>query len=248
MQRIELIDYTAQLLQTARFKDYCPNGLQVEGATEIQHIVSGVTASMALLERAVEVGADTVMVHHGYFWKNEPLPITGIKYQRIRYLLKHDLNLIAYHLPLDAHAEFGNNVQLAKHMGWKQDGFCGEQNIIAFGEQPTECTLRNLTTHIANVLHREPLVIGADDRSIKKIAWCTGAAQHFLVDAIEIGVDVFVSGEISEQTFHLANESGVAYIAAGHHATERYGIHALGEHLAQTFRLKHSHIDIDNPV
>lgn len=244
----QLLDYTRQLLQVERFRDYCPNGLQVQGKEEVQKIVSGVTASMALLEAARAENADMVLVHHGYFWKNEDERIVGIKKQRIQYLLAHEMNLVAYHLPLDAHLELGNNAQLAKKMGIAIKGWAGEQNIVAYGDLPNEQTLTTFVLDLGKVLNREPMLIGDANKPIKRVAWCTGAAQGYMETAIALGVDVFVSGEISEQTVHLANESGVAYIAAGHHATERYGVQALGNHLAETFGVAHTFIDINNPV
>jgi dinuclear metal center YbgI/SA1388 family protein len=244
----ELVNYTGQILQVERFSDYCPNGLQVEGRPEIRKIVSGVTASMALLEAAHKASADMVLVHHGYFWRNEDARITGIKRARLKFLLAHDINLLAYHLPLDAHPEFGNNAQLGRVMGIQIDGWAGDQNIVAHGSLEHPLNLKEFAAHLANVLNREPLVVGDLNKPIKRIAWCTGAAQHYLELAPSLGVDAFISGEISEQTVHLARESGVAYIAAGHHATEKYGVQALGKHLADHFDLEHSFIDIDNPV
>ncbi|HEY3299487.1 MAG TPA: Nif3-like dinuclear metal center hexameric protein [Methylophilaceae bacterium] len=244
----QLLDYTRQLLQVERFRDYCPNGLQVQGKEEVQKIVSGVTASMALLEAARAENADMVLVHHGYFWKNEDERIVGIKKQRIQYLLAHEMNLVAYHLPLDAHLELGNNAQLAKKMGIAIKGWAGEQNIVAYGDLPVEQSLATFASALGEGLNREAMVIGDINKPIKRVAWCTGAAQGYMETAIALGVDVFVSGEISEQTVHLANESGVAYIAAGHHATERYGVQALGNHLAETFGVAHTFIDINNPV
>lgn len=244
----QLLDYTRQLLQVERFRDYCPNGLQVQGKVEVQKIVSGVTASMALLEAAQAQNADMVLVHHGYFWKNEDERIVGIKKQRIQYLLAHEMNLVAYHLPLDAHIELGNNAQLAKKIGIAIKGWAGEQNIVAYGDLPDEQSLATFAAAFGAGLNREAMVIGDINKPIKRVAWCTGAAQGYMETAIALGVDVFVSGEISEQTVHLANESGVAYIAAGHHATERYGVQALGNHLADTFGVAHTFIDINNPV
>ena len=244
----ELVNYTGQILQVERFSDYCPNGLQIEGRIEIKKIASGVTASMALLEAAQKVNADMVLVHHGYFWRNEDTCITGIKRTRLKFLLEHNINLVAYHLPLDAHPEFGNNVQLGRVMGVQIDGWAGDQNIVAHGTLTKAMALKEFAGHLADVLNREPLVIGDLNKPIKRVAWCTGAAQNYLELALSLGVDAFVSGEISEQTVHLARESGVAYIAAGHHATERYGVQALGEHLASQFDLEHCFIDMDNPV
>lgn len=235
-------------MQIERFRDYCPNGLQVEGRSEVRKIVSGVTASMALLEAAHAAKADMVLVHHGYFWRNEDLRVLGIKRARLKFLLEHDMSLVAYHLPLDAHAEFGNNVQLGRVMGVMIDGWAGESSIVAQGTLPSAMSLKGLGEHLNHVLHRVPLLIGELDKPIRRIAWCTGAAQDYLEQALSLDVDAFISGEVSEQTVHFARESGVAYIAAGHHATERYGVQALGEHLASHFNLEHHFVDIDNPV
>ncbi len=244
----ELTHYTQQLMQVERFNDYCPNGLQVEGKGDIHKIVSGVTASMALLEAAQQAGADLILVHHGYFWRNEDARIIGIKRNRIAYLLKHDLNLMAYHLPLDAHPQFGNNVQLGRVLGIAPTGYVGASNIVAYGYLDQPKKLLNFAQDIEAALQRVPLVIGDPQKLVQKIAWCTGAAQGYIESAIELGADVFVSGEISEQTTHQAAESGVSYISAGHHATERYGVQALGAHLAEKFNLTHEFIDMKNPV
>lgn len=244
----DLTHYTQQLMQVERFKDYCPNGLQVEGKAEIRKIVTGVTASMALLEAAHEANADLILVHHGYFWKNEDARVVGIKRNRLAFLLKNNINLLAYHLPLDAHVEFGNNVQLGRVLGIAPTGFTGEANIIAYGTLPKPISLKNFAAHIETALQRTPLVIGEAQKMVQKVAWCTGGAQGYIDAAIELGVDVYISGEISEQTTHQALESGVSYISAGHHVTERYGVQALGEHLAEKFNLAYEFIDINNPV
>jgi dinuclear metal center YbgI/SA1388 family protein len=244
----ELTHYTQQLMQVDRFKDYCPNGLQVEGRHKVQKIVSGVTASMALLEAAQLAGADLVLVHHGYFWRNEDAKVVGMKRKRLGFLLHHDLNLMAYHLPLDAHPEFGNNVQLGKRLGLTPQSYDGQTNLLAYSELETAMPLSNFVALIENSLERRPLLVGSANQWVKKVAWCTGAAQSYIEDAATLGADVFISGEISEQTTHQALETGVAYIAAGHHATERYGVQALGTHLAEKFDLQHEFIDIHNPV
>ena len=244
----ELNHYTQQLMQVERFKDYCPNGLQVEGRTEVRKIVSGVTASMALLEAAHKVGADLILVHHGYFWKNEAPEIVGIKQRRIKFLLTHGINLMAYHLPLDAHGELGNNVQLGNLLGFKAQAYIGADSLLAYTEIEAVLTLSEVATMLELRLARRVMVIGDYEKKIKKIAWCTGAAQGYMEQAIASGVDLYISGEISEQTTHQSIESGVAYISAGHHATERYGVQALGCHLAQKFNLEHQFIDIHNPV
>jgi dinuclear metal center YbgI/SA1388 family protein len=244
----ELLNYTQDLMQVECFKDYCPNGLQVEGKPDVCKIVTGVTASMALLEAAKQANADLILVHHGYFWRNEDARVVGIKRNRLAFLLKNDLNLMAYHLPLDAHAELGNNVQLARVLGISLSGFTGESNIIAYGTLTQPIKLQVFATQIEATLQRVPLVIGDSQKMVQKVAWCTGAAQGYIDVAIELGVDVFISGEISEQTTHQSVESGVSYISAGHHVTERYGIQALGAHLAEKFNLIHEFIDVKNPV
>ena len=248
MQLSELNDYIGRLLEVSRFRDYCPNGVQVEGRTEICRIATGVTASQRLLNTATEWGADAILVHHGYFWKNEDAAIAGIKKRRIAHLLQHDVSLLAYHLPLDAHPELGNNAQLAKRLGLLPQGTFGEQDIAWHGELQLPQTLSQFAAHISHTLQRTPLIIGEAERSLRRIAWCSGAAQDYFEQAVALGVDVFLTGEISEQNVHMAQETGVVFIAAGHHATERYGVQALGEHLAQQFKIEHCFFDIDNPV
>ena len=248
MRREELTRYLDQLLETTRFKDYCPNGLQVEGRMEVRRVVLGVTACQALLEAAVARQADAILVHHGWFWRGEEGRITGFRKTRLQTLLKHEISLIAYHLPLDSHEQFGNNAQLASRLGWSTEGRFGEQDLGCFGRCREPTKLATLVKQIASVLQREPQVIGDLEQPVERIAWCSGGAQNYLEQAIALGVDVYMSGEISEQTVHLARESGVAYIAAGHHASERYGVQALAVHLAERFGLECEFVDIDNPV
>lgn len=244
----DLNNYLNSLLQPERFSDYCPNGLQVEGKQEINKIATGVTASMALLEAALQANADAVLVHHGYFWRGESLPITGIKKRRIQFLLQHDINLFAYHLPLDAHETLGNNVMLAKQLGLTITGKTGEKEMLLLAELNPTQSLQTFANLVEAKLARKPQVIGDLAKTVKTIALCTGAAQGYIEQAVAANADVYISGEISEQTVHVARESGMSYISAGHHATERYGIRELGEHLAQKFGLQHAFIDIDNPV
>lgn len=248
MQLTELSDYIGRLLDVSRFRDYCPNGIQVEGRAEVMRIASGVTASQRLLDAAVAWKADAIIVHHGYFWKNEDATVTGIKKRRIAHLLQHDISLLAYHLPLDAHPELGNNAQLAKLLGLREAGRFGEQDIAWRGELLQPQTLNNFAKHITQKLQRTPLVVGDGERMLRKIAWCSGAAQGYFEQAVTLGVDAFVTGEVSEQNVHVAEETGVAFISAGHHATERYGVKALGEHLAQQFKIEQRFFDMDNPV
>lgn len=248
MQREELNRYLDGLLEISRFRDYCPNGLQVEGRSEIRRIVSGVTASFDLIQAALAEDADAILVHHGYFWKGDDPCIIGARRARIALLIAHELNLFAYHLPLDAHAEFGNNAQLGKRLGLIETGRFADQELGFCGRLDAAMPLNAFALHVRHRLGREPLVIGDAAREVRNIAWCTGAAQGFFEEAIKLGPDAYLSGEISEQQVHLARESGVAFVAAGHHATEKFGVQALGEHLAARFGVAHRFIDIPNPV
>jgi dinuclear metal center YbgI/SA1388 family protein len=247
VSREELQKYLNELLAVETYQDYCPNGLQVEGCDVIERIVTGVTASQRLIEEAIAHNAQAILVHHGYFWKGESASICGIKRTRVATLLEHDISLFAYHLPLDAHEQFGNNVQLANHLGWQIDGVL-PGTIGLLGRVDGTETGRSLKEKISTTLDFEVLHVGEDLDDIETIAWCTGAAQGYLEQAIAAGVDAFVSGEISEPTVHLAMESGVHYFAAGHHATERWGVKALGEHLAQQFSIDVQFVDLPIPV
>ena len=248
MQRDELALYLEQLLDISHIRDYCPNGLQVEGRAEVGRIVTGVTASAALIEAAKAQSADAIIVHHGYFWKGEDARVVGTRKRRIAALLGADINLFAFHLPLDLHPDLGNNAQLALQLGMVEEGRAGEQNLLCYGRLEAAYTLGEFGRHIEARLGRTPLLIGDLDRPVRHLAWCTGGAQNYFENALPLGVDAYLTGEISEQHVHLARESGIAFIAAGHHATERYGIQALGTHLSQRFGLEHRFIDIDNPV
>ncbi|MCX4165807.1 MULTISPECIES: Nif3-like dinuclear metal center hexameric protein [Paraburkholderia] len=249
MDRIELELYLNNVLETARFKDYCPNGLQVEGRRRVKKLATGVTASLAFLEAALEWGADAVLVHHGYFWRNEAAPITGRKYRRLKLLLANDLNLFAYHLPLDDHREYGNNAQLGARLGLIADDIrFGDNQLGWLSTLPMPLSLAHFTAEVEQTLGRTPLVFGDPDRELRRIGWCTGAAQGYFDAAIDAGADVYLTGEVSEPVAHTAAESGVAFIAAGHHATERYGVQSLGTHISETFDVEHLFIDIDNPV
>ena len=232
--RQDLTAWCDATLQTAQFKDYAPNGLQVEGAERIRKIAAAVTASRAAIDFAAQTGADALLVHHGMFWKSEPAAITGWKKQRIAALLAHGINLIAYHLPLDAHPEFGNNIQLAQRMDWIHEAAFGDQNLLNIGTLPeSQGSLKTLSARIAAETGRAPTAIGRQDKPLRRIAWCTGGAQGYFQAAIDAGADVYVTGEISEAQYHLARETDTAFIAAGHHATERYGIQALAQAAAR---------------
>ena len=247
----QIVSYTNELLDIQQFRDYCPNGLQVQGKKEVQTIISGVTASQAFLDAAIEAGADALLVHHGYFWSGEDPCIVGMKKQRLASLLTSDVSLLAYHLPLDAHAEYGNNAQLAKLLNFTVEGSFGRapgDELGLYGALSKAMNIEEFTLWLEDRLGREPLHIPGGSSKIQSVAWCTGAAQSYIDQAVSVGVDAFVSGEISEQTVHVARESGIHYFAAGHHATERYGVQALGDHLAQHFGIEHRFVDIDNPV
>ncbi|MEE1950716.1 Nif3-like dinuclear metal center hexameric protein [Pseudomonas alcaligenes] len=245
-----LVQEADRFLNAARIADYCPNGLQVEGRPQVRRIVSGVTASQALLEAAVEAEADVVLVHHGYFWKGEDARVTGMKRRRLQTLLGHDISLLAYHLPLDLHPEVGNNVQLARQLEITVEGPLDPDNpkvVGLLGSLAEPMTARDFARRVQEVLGREPLLVeGAG--MVRRIGWCTGGGQGYIDDAIAAGVDLFLTGEASEQTFHSARENGVSFIAAGHHATERYGVQALGDYLARRFAIEHLFIDCPNPV
>ena len=251
VQVADLTQYIDDLLAVDRFKDYGPNGLQVEGRKEISRIVCGVTACRALIDAAVEARADAILVHHGYFWKGEDPCLVGMKAARIRRLLHADINLLAYHLPLDAHGELGNNAQLAKRLGLSVEGrFIGdaETGIGMYGALSKVMSGDEFSAHINNVLARPPLHIKGNNRPIKRIAWCSGGAQGYIEQAVMLGVDAYLTGEVSEQTVHIAREYGIHFFAAGHHATERYGVQALGAHVANQFKLEWQFIEIENPV
>ena len=248
MLREELSACLDSLLEPGRFRDYCPNGLQVEGRRDVRRVVCGVTASQALIEAAVASAADAILVHHGWFWKGEDGRVTGFRKRRLQTLLAHDINLFAYHLPLDGHPELGNNAQLAVRFGWAVERRFGEHELGCLAVLPAPTFCGDLARQAEQVLGRPPLLIGDPRAEVKRVAWCSGGAQDWFEAAIDAGADLFMSGEVSEQTTHLARESGVAYLAAGHHATERYGVMALAAHLQEKCGLSCEFVDIDNPV
>ncbi|MFA5520775.1 MAG: Nif3-like dinuclear metal center hexameric protein [Castellaniella sp.] len=252
--RSDVARWLDETLQPDLFQDYAPNGLQVEGRPDIRHVLTGVTASRALIDEAIRRGADTLLVHHGWFWKNEDSRICGARRARIARVLEHGLNLFAYHLPLDAHPVLGNNARLAHMLDFTPlrdaDGrprTCGPANLMWLGECAPR-SLAELADHISARLGRTALALGDPQRRITRLAWCTGGAQSMMDVAIAQGVDAFITGEASEQNFHQAQESGTAFIAAGHHATERYGALALGQALKQEFDIQVDFVDLFNPV
>ena len=251
LKRDDMLAALTDLLRPERFRDYCPNGLQVEGREQIGRVVTGVTASQALIDAALIEDADAILVHHGWFWKNEPQVVRGMKKQRMQTLLRHDLNLFAYHLPLDAHPELGNNACLARRLGLQVTGTLEPDNpdaIGLIGRLPEPLPASVFAEQVGEVLARDVLHVGEAEDEIETIGWCTGAAQGMIDQAAALGVDAYLSGEISEPTAHFARETGIHYFAAGHHATERYGVQALGAWLAEEFGIEHIFIDIDNPA
>lgn len=247
VDRERLASYLHAFLHVVDYDDYGPNGLQVAGRREIRRVVSGVTASLALVEQAAALGADAVLVHHGWFWRGEDPRVIGQKHARLKALLAADLNLYAYHLPLDAHPELGNNARLAALLGWSAQQRFGAQGVGMLGTAP-QATVGELADAIETALGRRPLLVGDRAAAIGRLAWCSGGAQGWIEQAHAAGADVYVSGEISEPTAHFAREMGIAYLACGHHATERGGVQALGGHLALQFGVEHIFVDIDNPA
>lgn len=251
VRRQDLLQAFELMLQPAGFKDYGPNGLQVEGRAEIRKIVSGVTASQAFIDAAIEAGADAVFVHHGLFWRGQTGCVTGWMKRRLSALLMRDINLFAYHLPLDAHPELGNNAQLGRHLGLRASSRFGEQALGFLGERADGNNFENaaaLSKHLQDRLQRSVIEVSSGEQAIRKIAWCTGGAQGYFEDAIAAGAQAFITGEISEPQAHYAREMGVAYFACGHHATERYGAQAVAGAVAAQWGLAHEFIDIDNPA
>jgi dinuclear metal center YbgI/SA1388 family protein len=249
--RHALLNACNDVLQPARFKDYGPNGLQVEGTDAIRHLVSGVTASRALIEAAIDAKADAIFVHHGLFWRGQDGTVTGWMKQRLQLLLAHNINLLAYHLPLDAHPQLGNNAQLGQRLGLQVQGAFGEQDLGLWGTRTDGQAFANaqaLAAAVSQSLGRKPVVVQTPGREIRKVAWCTGGAQSYFEAAIAAGVDAFITGEISEPQAHLARETGVAFLACGHHATERYGAPATAAHVAAQLGISHQFIEIDNPA
>jgi len=246
--RTEIESHLNTLLDIGRFRDYGPNGLQVEGKPEVHKIVSGVTASRAFIDAAIDAGADALLVHHGLFWKGQDGRITGWMKQRVARLLAHQLNLFAYHLPLDAHAELGNNAQFGARLKLVADGRFGDQDLGFIGAPAQPLTHAALAALLQFRLNRPPVVVEGDGRPIRRVAWCTGGAQGWFEAAVAAGADAYISGEISEPQAHLARETGVAYLACGHHASERFGAPAVAAAVAAQFGLEHEFIDIDNPA
>jgi dinuclear metal center YbgI/SA1388 family protein len=243
----ELTTYLNEYLSVPSVQDYCPNGLQIEGFSEIRKLATAVTASQEAIDQAIAWGADALLVHHGFFWRNEPAPLVGIKGKRVRSAMIADLNILAYHLPLDMHLQVGNNAQLAQLLNI-QDDFVDPKRIWRTGRLDFALPLEGFAERIRRTMRRDPLVIAGGDHPVNQIAWCSGAGQGYFAEAIAEGIDTFLTGEVSESNYHLAKEAGVHFIAAGHHATERLGVQALAEHLVFRYALEHRYIELDNPV
>lgn len=251
IERQQLTAFIDETLQSARIKDYCPNGLQVEGKNHIKTLVTGVTASQALIEQAIALQADALLVHHGYFWKNEAPEVTGMKQRRLKALLQHDINLLAYHLPLDIHPTLGNNAQLAQLLGlthWTAVAGVEPSGVLQQGEYAIAQPLADIALLLEQQLGRQVLVQDAGIGAVRKLAWCTGGGQGYIEQAAAAGAELFITGEVSEKTIHCSRELGIHFIAAGHHATERYGVKALGEYLAAQLGLTVHFVDIPNPA
>ncbi len=256
-ERAEIDTALQELLRPEAFKDYGPNGLQIEGRPTVNRLLSGVTASLALIDAAVADGADALLVHHGLFWRGQDGRLTGWLAARVKRLLTADISLYAYHLPLDAHPQWGNNAQLGLRLGVIADARFGDQQLGFIGpwataapenEAATGDTLQDLANRVTRQLGRAPLVVPGDGRRLRRVAWCTGGAQGFFEGAIAAGADAYLTGEISEPQAHLARETGVAFLACGHHATERFGVQAVGAHLAARFGIEHRYVEINNPA
>jgi dinuclear metal center YbgI/SA1388 family protein len=251
IKRDELQAYLQHSLAVDGLQDYCPNGLQVSGSQEIRHLVTGVTGNLALFERAVQLKAEAVLVHHGLFWRGDDPCVKGMLRARLAVLLAKNINLFAYHLPLDVHRPLGNNWQLADQLGCQVDGslFSGaREHLVLHGRFSRALSPAKFGVRLAQVFGRSPLHLSGGKKLIHTFAWCTGAGHSFLQDAANFGVDAFLTGEVSERTTHQASELGVEVFVAGHHATERYGVQALGAHLAQRFGIKHTFVDVPNPI
>lgn len=251
VKRDKLLQALNNLLKPEKFSDYCPNGLQVQGKPEVKKLITGVTASQAFIEAAIAKNADAILVHHGYFWRGEDPCIVGMKYHRLYTLMRHDINLFAYHLPLDAHPEYGNNIALAKQLNLEVDGLLSEMDKNAvglYGYLPSPMKGDVFASFIHQKLGQEPVYIKCENKTIHTIAWCTGAAQRYIDLATQLNVDAYLTGEASESTVHTARECGIHFFAAGHHATERYGVQLVGEYISREYGVNHEFIDIDNPV
>ena len=238
-------------LNSAAFNDYCPNGLQVEGSAVISRVVSGVTACQALIDRAVALEADAILVHHGYFWRGEDPCLVGMKGRRVSALIRANINLFAYHLPLDNHPMLGNNAGLGRALKFSSWSSLKEHDAsypVFTGSYEKNRPLSEVSQGLSEVLGRSITTVGEADTTIRSVAWCTGGGQGYIDDAADAGVDLFITGEMSEQTVHVARERNIAFIAAGHHATERFGARALGDWVAKKFDIEHEFVDIDSPA
>jgi dinuclear metal center YbgI/SA1388 family protein len=243
----KIIQAIDNILEPDKFSDYAYNGLQVEGARAVETIVSGVSVSQELIEKAIAQNAQMILVHHGIFWQGDDMRVVDMVRERLKLLLENNINLVAYHLPLDAHPTLGNNAELARLLDLEISGTL-DKPYIYHGKLKAPATSEDFASKIDDALGRKPQVILGHDRPVETIAWCSGGAQKYIKNAASFGVDAFLSGEVSEPTFYYARELGINYYACGHHATERYGVQALGRHLSEKFDLNHTYIEVDNPI
>lgn len=248
MHIADLTQACSQFLNADKYHDYAPNGLQVQGRAQVQRVVTGVTACLDLIEAARELQADAIFVHHGWFWKREDPRIIGVRHKRIQAILAADMSLVAYHLPLDDHPDIGNNALLGQALGFCPQARFGDDQLGWIGAPEQDVSVAALAERVASALNRAPLVLGDAARCVRRVAWCSGAAQDMIEEAAAAGADCFISGEVSERTLHIAKEAGITYLACGHHATERFGIAALGRWMHEQFDLDVHFVDIDNPV
>lgn len=247
MKNTELEKIISNVLNTKNIQDYAPNGLQVAGCRLIKSVITGVTASQELLKSAIQKKAEAVIVHHGYFWKNEPLVIKGIKKNRLKMILENDINLYSWHLPLDIHPKLGNNAQLGNLLGIKIVG--NITPLLLWGKFPESISGTQLENLIHKKLNRKPFWYGeTGPNHISNIAWCTGAGQSLIDKAAEFGVDAFITGDVSEPTIHSAKEQKIHFYAAGHHATECGGILSITKWLKENTHLSVSFTNISNPA
>ena len=247
----DIIQWCDQTLKSPEFKDYAPNGLQIEGKTEVRKILAAVTASQDAIDAAIRENADLLLVHHGYFWKGEAYPITGMRGKRIKSLIQHDISLLAYHLPLDSHPSLGNNAAIADLLKLERIEALDPSERhpignIGYLNQPMP--VEDFKKFVSETLKFDVTHLPADKNMIEKVGFCTGGAQDYIVKAAEQGCDAYISGEVSERTFYEAKELGVHYFACGHHATERYGVQRLGQAISEQFDIEYVYFELNNPI
>lgn len=246
MNNFKLEKIINEYLKINQYKDCVPNGLQVEGVSIVKKIITGVTASQDLIDQSIKLKTDAIIVHHGFFWKNEPVQILNMKKKRIKKLLCNNINLYSYHLPLDAHPIVGNNAQLGNLINIKKISYICP--ILPIGQLDKSIKPKKFRKKLQKKFKKKPFYIENKEKKIKKIAWCTGSGQNLLEKAAQAGADAFVTGEVSEKIFHIAKEMNINFYSLGHHTTEIYGIQALGEWLKKKYGFLVNFINIFNPI